>query len=177
MHSDASKEKDPLPRASDATPDGRGLFALMTVGSAVLLMLLGSQTEPGFDGGDWWNEPRNGPLVSLVILFVCSLLAAVFSAPFPRKDLLRETGISLGLSVAFLCAVWLIPQIGYGLSVLIFATVCGVIAGYRGRNLLLISLGMTALMLIIFRYVLGLWFPRAALYELAPWLEVIGAYL
>lgn len=177
MQSDQPDDKNVLSLASETKPGGRILFAALTVLSAGLLLINGAQTEPGFDGDGWWNAPRNAPLFSLGLLFVCSLFASITAAPGKVAGLLNETLVALVLSAAFLSAIWLIPQIGYGLSVLIFAAICGLIAGYRGRRLLGVSVGMAILMLAIFRYALGLWFPRAALFKLTPWLEVIGGYI
>ena len=171
------KDNDSPLAAAEVRPGGRVLFALLTVAAGGLLLMQGTQTQPGFEGGDWWNEPVNAPAFSLTLLFVCSLLAAIFASPTDQGALRKDATIAVILSAAFLGAIWCIPIIGYGLSVLVFATIGGLVAGYRGRVLLLVALGLTALMLLTFRYVLGLWFPRAELFKLTPWLEAIGAYI
>lgn len=177
MESIQLNESKDRPLDLETRPGGRVLFALLTVCSAVFLILIGNQTEPGFEGGDWWNEPLNAPSLALVLIFVTSLLATIFAAPNLPNGQIGDVGVAVILSVVFLAAIWMIPIVGYGLSVLLFSAVAGWIARFRGRKLVWISLGMTALMLITFRYALGLWFPRAELFKLTPWLETAGSYL
>jgi hypothetical protein len=176
--SDGSKSDDDiLSLVSAERPGGRLLFAVLAVLSGILLILIGSQTEPGFDGGGWWNEPRNAPALALGMLFVFSTLAAVFAVPVKQIGSFRAIAFSLGLAAAFLVAIWLIRIIGYGPSVLVFALFCGVLAGFRGRRLVFLAGGLSATMLVVFRYALGLWFPKAWLFGLTPMLEIIGRYL
>jgi len=172
-----SSSRDTTTPGADARPGGRGVFTLLALAAGALLLLLGQQTQPGFDGGGWWNEPRNGPMVSLSLLFLFSGLAAVFAGPRRHTPRDRETVLALALSAGFLGAVWLIGILGYGLSVLCFTAFAGVLAGFRGRRLALVSLGLTLAMVLIFREALGLWFPRAWLFRQADWLAVIGRYL
>jgi hypothetical protein len=162
---------------ADTRPGGRWLFAALALMAGGLLLGLGQQTQPGFGNGDWWNEPRNGPMVSLSLLFVFSALAAVFAAPRRHTLRDRDTALALALSAGFLVAVWLIGILGYGLSVLCFTAFAGMLAGFRGRRLAWLSLGLTLAMVLLFREALGLWFPRAWLYRQADWLSVIGQYL
>ncbi|WP_432697871.1 tripartite tricarboxylate transporter TctB family protein [Marinobacterium sp. YM272] len=170
-------KEEACPQASEGKPGGRLMFSLLALVSGLLLLAIGSQTEPGMAGGGWWNEPRNAPLLSLSILFVFSLLSAISAAPSAQRNGGRETFISILMTSAFLGAVWLIPFIGYGLSVLLFCLIAAISAGFKGRQLALVVIGLTLFMLIMFRYILGLWFPAAQLFDLIPGLGFLGGYL
>ena len=165
------------PPDADARPGGRWLFGGLAVAAGVLLGLLGQQTSPGIGGSDWWNEPRNGPMIALSVLFVFSTLATLFANPARGEARRRETVLALALSTGFLAAVWLIGILGCMLSVLAFTAFAGLLAGFRGWRLTLISLGLTLAMVLIFREALSLWFPRAWLFRQADWLSLIGRYL
>lgn len=177
MATNAPKSDASPDPGADTRPGGRGMFALLALASGGLLLMLGRETHPGVGGHDWWNEPRNGPMVALSLLFVFSALAAVFAAPGRHDPRDRETIFALALSAGFLGAVWLIGILGYALSVLCFTAFAGLLAGFRGRRLALVSLGLTVAMVLIFREMLGLWFPRAWLFQQADWLSTIGRHL
>lgn len=162
---------------TEPRPAGRWLFAGLALVAGVLLLMIGRQTQPGFGNTGWWNEPRNGPLVALSLLFVFSTLAAIFAGPARYDRMDRESVLALVLSAGFLGAVWLIGILGYGLSVLCFTVFAAFLAGFRGRRLAWVSLGLTLAMVLLFREALGLWFPRAWLFQQAPWLTAIGRYL
>ncbi len=177
MAKENTEEQDVLSLVAGGRPGGRMLFAALAIGSAVLLILVGSQTEPGAEDGGWWNEPRNGPIFALSLMFVFSVLAAIFAASAEKPAAKRLTVIALLLSAGFLASIWLMGLIGYGLSVLAFCAFCAAIAGFRGRRLAAVAGGLALTMLVLFRFVLGLWFPKAALFKLTPWLETLGSFL
>ncbi len=175
MSAQSNSDDEVLSLIASGKPRGRLLFTTFAVIGAVLLLLARSQTETGDLG--WWNEPINAPFVSLAILFVFSTLAAIYAEPEMDGSSFRRMGMSVVLAAGFFIAVLLIKQVGYGLSVLALCLYCGTIAGFRGWLLIKIAFGLTILSVLVFRYFLGLWFPRPALFELSPMLEVIGGYI
>lgn len=177
MKLEKAEEKEVLSPVSEGKPVGRALFILLSVISGVLLSLIGSQTEPGFDGGGWWNEPRNAPLLSLSILFVFSAISVFKTGSVESQEGDRGTLVCGVMTAAFLAAVWAIPVIGYGFSVLGFCLFAGLVAGFKGRQLVFVAFGLSIFMLVMFRYVLGLWFPKAQLFDLLPGLGFLGNYL
>ncbi|MEZ5801550.1 MAG: hypothetical protein R3D29_15180 [Nitratireductor sp.] len=176
-HGSPDSDDDILSLVAGGAPRGRLLFAVITVVSGILLLLIRQQTEVGSQSGGWWNEPLNGPAFALSLIFVSSAIAAVVTPKTVRPGNHRGEAISLLLATAFLAAIWLIHIIGYGLAVLLFVAVCGVVAGFRGKRLVYTAFGMTLLMLLVFRIGLGLWFPTAMIFKAAPLLEPLGQYL
>lgn len=177
MGKQEERDSDTLSLVSGGRPSGRSLFILLAVAAALLLLALEGQTEPGSIPGAWWNEPGNAPAFSLSLTLIFSVLAAITAIAPARRSGFRGEIFLIVLSAAFLAAVWSISTIGYGLAVLLFSGFCAVLAGYGGKRLVLVSLGISLGMVLLFRVILGLWFPTAELYKAIPWLTPLGRFL
>lgn len=178
------------PQASDdngnglaASDEGRAAQWPILVGLAALslglLLAIGSQTEPGPVGGGWWNAPALAPAIALLISFAAAALGALTSRDgcWIQRGAGRVWRRAFALSVTFILSLWSISYVGYGLATLLLATGTGFIAGYRNMRLAVISLGISLTMILIFRVILGVWFPQAELFKVFPVLQPLAGIL
>lgn len=156
--------------------EARIVAYVLAVIAAALLATIQLHTEPGFENGGWWNEPALGPAFSLTLLAIFSFLAARNYEPHVDENLHFHI-MPLLIAAGFLLAVWLIPWIGYALATFLLCLLAATIAGFRGRMFWLSCVGVSAAMVVLFRIMLGIWFPAAKLFKLHPVLEMMGRYL
>ncbi|MXX88843.1 MAG: hypothetical protein F4213_22410 [Boseongicola sp. SB0677_bin_26] len=168
--------KDDEPPFGEQPTGGRFLVGAMFVAAVVLLAMVGRQTTPGSMGqtvmsGGWWAEPALAPTVALIMTIIASAIA-FFVARRESVDVgktVRVYGQILLISGCMIGAVMLMKVLGFALSILVFASVVATTAGFRGTRLVLIALGTTVAMVLIFRIGFSIWFPRPALFK---WLDL-----
>ena len=151
---------------------GRYLLGGICVAAIALLTMIRWQTTPGSMGqtsmsGGWWAEPVLAPAVVLVLTIAASGLG-FWVTRRDRADLGETFGVYARVLVVAGCmigAVMLTKVLGFALSILVFAGVVAMIAGFRGLRLALIALGTTLAMVLIFRVGFSIWFPRPMLFK------------
>jgi hypothetical protein len=179
--SDADKQSD-TPFSEEPT-GGRILLAVLFVVALGMLAIIRWQTVRGETGqtamaGGWWAEPALAPAIALV-LTILSAAAAFFAAKREAVNI-SEAAKTYGqialIAGTMIGAVLLMKILGFALSILIFATVAAIIGGFRGWRLVAISVLATAAMVLVFRVVFKIWFPRPELFKLIDlpiWLQGI----
>ncbi len=173
MSDDREDDKPPF---SEQPIGGRFLAGAMFVAAVALLAMVKWQTTPGSMGqtvmsGGWWAEPALAPTVALTMTIVASAIAFLVAR---REQIrvgrtVRVYGQVLLISGCMIGAVMLMRVLGFTLSILAFAGVVATTAGFRGTRLVLIALGTTVAMALIFRVGFAIWFPRPALFK---WIDL-----
>ena len=180
MSDETKKDESPF---SEEPTGGRTLLAGVFVAAVVLLAMIRWQTVPGETGqtlmdGGWWAEPALAPAVALV-LTILSAGAAFFAARREVVDLgeTARTYAQIALIAGCMIATVLLMKIlGFALSILLFATVNGIVGGFRGWRLAVLAVSATAAMVVVFRVGFKIWFPRPELFKLIDlpfWLQGI----
>ncbi len=152
--------------AASVSP-GWPIFLGIALVAAVLLGLLPGMTSNNPNPHQWWNAPALAPGIALGLMLGASLLGLIRHARDWRRVRpdLRVWSRALLLSLAFIATILAIPYLGYGLSLLLFSLMISRLAGLRGLELVGFALGVSLLLVLLFRIVLGVWFPTAELFE------------
>lgn len=123
----------------------------------------------------FYKGPLIFPIIALGIMVLASLpslwrfLRPTTKAPWTldRASIPYKTGLILLLLIAFLVAI---PWLGLELSSLLFLGVSLNVLGHRSpRRGILLPLLMTALLWLVFKHLLGVFFPVPRLWEL--WMD------
>jgi hypothetical protein len=158
---------------------GRRLTGALALAAAVLLMSLPWQaavpkgTDPLAQG--WWSHPAVFPGVTLTLILIFASLL--------HLKLRRQAGEGAGQSLAvqfefgayFICFIFLMGLVGFGLSMLIFSTLGLWRSGFALWRSALYAAILTAILVVLFRLVLTIWFPPSLLSSLMP--ATIGNFL
>ena len=145
--------------------------ALFFIGSALLLSQLGGQTV-WVDNTQLFAQPAFWPSVSLIGM---AGFGALHLRHLPRHRLTRpdrhEAAVwasALEFAVWFLVYVLAVPRIGYLPTTLLFAALLTWRMGYRSRAMLWTSLGFGLAVVVLFKGLLSVRIPGAALYDYLP---------
>ncbi len=168
-------EKDLSPFSEEPT-GGRWLLAGVSLAAIVLLALLPWQTVPGSVGqtamsGGWWAEPALAPGITLGLTVIAAAAAFLVAGREPLQfgKTARVYGQVLLIAACMVGSVLLMRVLGFALSILLFSTLVTAIGGFRGIRLLLIPLGTTVAMVLMFRVGFSIWFPRPMLFK---WIDL-----
>lgn len=166
------------PTAAEAQT-GRWVTGALALAAALLLLVLPWEasvpkgTDPLAQG--WWSHPGVFPAVTLalVLIFAGSLHVKL------RKQSRQAGGQSLRLQFEFgayfIGFIFLMDLIGFGLSVLVFSTIGLWRSGFSLRQSIVYAVTLTAILVVLFRLVLTVWFPPSALSNTLP--AAIGNFL
>ena len=143
------------------------------ISAIALLAMIKWQTVPGSMGqtamsGGWWAEPALAPFVVLSITSIASFFGFL-SAKKERLNWLKVCktyGKIVLISGFMIGTVMLMKIIGFALSILVFSSVTGYIAGYRKIKLTIIALGTATALVLIFRVRFSIWFPRPLIFNI-----------
>jgi len=175
-------------RAAPAGPslDGDGgsgatvVSALFLAFALVMLALLTAETKPAPSSKGWWTEPALVPGYALAVMALGAVgvlgqrllrrrrRAAPREVPAISFPQLREALTLIEYTVYFAGYVWAVDKIGYALSTLLFAQIACWRSGLRGWRTTVFVLALSVVLVVLFRVILGVWFPTADLYELLP---------
>ncbi len=149
--------------------------ALMALG---LLICAPFVSKPVPDGRAWFLAPVNWPALALATM---ALTAAILAMPFMRglatggrdfwtkvRGAYEGLGSDLIYGVLFCGYLALLGVLGFTISTWIFAQVCVTWSGLRGWRWWLATLVFVAVMVLLLRVGLGLWFPHAWLFDVLP---------
>ncbi len=160
---------------------GKYLLGGMAAAAAILLALHGSQTVPGSEVSGrlevgWWAEPGLSSAVFLVLTVLTSVAAFIVAKreSIDWAQTAGEYGRVALVSACMIATVFLLKIIGFALSILVFAGVVALIAGFRGTRLIAIAVAACVAMVLIFRIGFAVWFPRPELFKLMDlpfWLQ------
>lgn len=139
--------------------------------SALLAALLWDQTV-WKDGKDLFSQARFWPAVGVfgMVAFTAAHLWHLPRRRFAHTDRVEAQNWLRVLEFVgwFLAYVWLVPLIGYLPVTLAFSAALTWRMGYRTRRMLWISLAFGLAVVILFKGVLQVKIPGAALYEVLP---------
>ncbi|PTX50046.1 hypothetical protein IQ03_01593 [Gemmobacter caeni] len=171
----------PLPDDPEHTefvhPEAQSLIALVFVILAGILLLLvpvATRAAPMHKG--WWVEPATWPIFALSITvaaggfealrWVRAGRAARFGADFRQKSLwaFGALGPALKYSAAFIVYLFAVGWGGFALPSFIFMQVVIWMAGLRSTAWKLKAALFVVLVVLVFRVLMGVWFPMAPLY-------------
>ncbi len=146
---------------------GTFTFALLLgLAAGLFLVLLPDQTVTLAKGG-FWVQPWFWPAVGLSIILAGSVLALLVQ---PKKLALPPLAdlLVLEFPLWFLAYVWCVPKIGYLPATLGLFVLGSIRLGYRSRLMLGIAVGLSVLVVFVFKTALGVNIPGGALYEYLP---------
>lgn len=156
------------------------VMLLTSVLSVFLLLVAPWVAKPLPEGRMWFLAPVNWPALSLIAMAITS---GSLSLPFVRGWLgtsnrsrlwsnahwaFSGIGVDLIYGVLFCCYLVFLGYAGFTLSTLIFAFVCVWLSGLRGWRWWLTTVLFVAVLVVILRVGLGLWFPQPLLYDFLP---------
>lgn len=139
--------------------------------SLFLLSQLGTQA-PWKSGGKTFTQPAFWPSLSVALMVFFSALHLLSSALSPRilgrwrevLDWIR----SIEYAGWFMAYVFVVPQLGYLLTTIIFAILLAVRAGYRQVRVLAGMALMGIVIVVMFKSFLQVKIPGGAIYEMLP---------
>jgi hypothetical protein len=151
---------------------GQALFAIaFLLLSVLLLSQIGDQTK-WVRKTKFFAQPRFWPAVGLggMVLFGALHLLRLPQWRIERADW-REGGVwlqSVEFVLWFMAYVWLVPLAGYLPVTLVFVPALLWRMGYRDRRLLWSGAGIGLITVVLFKSLLDVKIPGAALYEYLP---------
>lgn len=148
--------------------------ALSLVVTFYLLSQLGNQTD-WVSGLPLSRQPALSSIVSLcgMALFgLCWLFLhwrrnRGWWRVFPFAEL-RAWLASIEYVAWFMCYVWLVPITGYLLTTIAFCLLLALRCGYRSRRAMLSAAGTALCIVVLFKSLLAVKIPAAAIYEWLP---------
>jgi hypothetical protein len=169
------------PATAGELTTGRWLTGALSLISLLFLCLLPWQA-PHPKSADkleqgWWAEPAFASGVTLLIVFASALALFIKlsrSAPASQAGA-PSLAIQIEYSLYFIGFLFLMQLVGFGFSVLIFATLGIWRSGFKPSHALLYAIGLTAVLVVLFRLVLTVWFPPSFLSEHLP--PAIGSFI
>lgn len=151
---------------------GQGVFVLSALAlSLLLLSQIRSQTT-WVAGAELTAQPRFWPAVALILmvagfgLHVWRMQRRRFTAA-DRAEL-RRWAEPLEYVLWFMAYVWTVPIVGFLPMSILFATALTWRVGYRDRRMLGLGALFAVAVVVIFKGLLGVRIPGAALYDLLP---------
>ncbi|MDQ2091751.1 tripartite tricarboxylate transporter TctB family protein [Marimonas arenosa] len=151
---------------------GQFLFAVFFFAVAALLAALLWDQTVWKQGKDLFSQARFWPAVGVfgMVGFTALHIWHLPRRRFSKPDWVEaRTWLSVFEFAAwFLVYVWLVPVIGYLPVTMVFAAMLTWRMGYRSRKMLWISVIFAVLVVLVFKSLLQVKIPGAALYEFAP---------
>lgn len=175
-----------------AHPEAHGLVAACFLLVALLLIaLIPWATRPARIDKGWWMEPAAWPLLALGVVAIASgfevarLVGAYRDAAdrpaFVDRALWAFGGLRPSFEYALYFCIYLVAvgYLGLALASLIFLEFVIWRAGLRSWRWALAAFLFVVGLVLAFRVGIGLWFPLAPIYELAPswFVNTIAIYL
>ncbi|OIQ31213.1 MAG: hypothetical protein BM562_09125 [Alphaproteobacteria bacterium MedPE-SWcel] len=151
---------------------GQLLFVLTFLTLSVLLMSVIGQQTAWVQKTAVFAQPRFWPAVAVAGMVVLSALH-LWRLPFRRigRADLREVlkwAQALEYALWFMAYVLLVPLIGYLPVTLVFVPALARRMGYRSRRMRMIAVIFAGATVVLFKAVLAVRIPGAALYEFLP---------
>lgn len=174
---EAAPHDAPITAAEAKT--GRRLTGALALAAAVLLVSLPWQaavpkgTDPLAQG--WWSHPAVFPGLTLVLILAFASLLHFKLRRQAGADAAESLAVQLEFGVYFIGFIFLMGLVGFGLSVLIFSTLGLWRSGFPAKRSALYAVILTAILVVLFRLVLTIWFPPSLLSNLLP--AAIGNFL
>ena len=139
--------------------------------SLFLLSQLGTQA-PWKSGGKTFTQPAFWPSISILLMVFFAALHLLSSALSPRIagrwaevwDWVR----SVEYAGWFMAYVFVVPQLGYLGTTVIFAVLLAVRAGYRDPKVMLGMVATGCTIVVLFKSLLQVKIPGGAVYEFLP---------
>lgn len=136
-----------------------------------LLSQLGTQA-PWKSGGKTFTQPAFWPTISIALMVFFAALHLLSSALSPRIagrwrevwDWLR----SIEYAGWFMTYVFIVPQLGYLVTTMLFAVLLSIRAGYRDPNVLMGMAATGSTIVVLFKTFLQVKIPGGAIYEMLP---------
>ena len=151
---------------------GALLFAALFVLLALFLVTQIPAQVIWVKNGKVLGQPALWPGVGVVgmLLFGVAHLATRLRAP--RIEVELAEGLtwlrSIEFAIWFMVYVWAVPQIGYLLASLVFATLLALRAGYRDARTLWLAAGFALSVVVVFKALLSVRIPGGAIYDWLP---------
>lgn len=158
---------------------GRRLTAALALAAAVLLIAVPWQakvpegTDPLEQG--WWSHPAVFPALTLSLIVICASLQYFKMRRQSEQAVGESLKVQYEFGAYFIGFNFLMGLVGFGLSTLIFSTVGLWRSGFSFGRSSLYAVILTAILVVLFRLVLTIWFPPSLLSSLMP--PVIGNFL
>jgi hypothetical protein len=166
---------------SVAPNEAKGLMAILTLGLAILLLVL-APFVTRFQQADkaWFLAPIIGPVFALLVM---AIPAAILSwnwwrnyrhAASPANYMVQSCWAfgdftsAIEYGIYFCGYLWVIHHVGFAISTLVFGQACLYRSGLRSREWIVKNLIFTVVIVFVLRVLLGLWFPMAPLFKLLP---------
>jgi hypothetical protein len=178
---------------SEAVPkQAEGLVAVLCLGLAALLMAMApfvTRLQPA--DKPWFLAPVIGPLVALMVMALpAGILAVRWWKNYRRSAspsvYMQQSRWAFGdffsaleYGLYFCAYLWAIHYVGFAISTFLFGQLCLYRSGLRSVDWFYKNLLFTAVVVLVLRVFLGLWFPMAPLFKLLPSTigNVLGTYL
>ncbi|MDG1472464.1 MAG: tripartite tricarboxylate transporter TctB family protein [Ascidiaceihabitans sp.] len=148
------------------------VFAWMFFALAVFLFTqLGTQS-PWKWGGKVFSQPAFWPTSSVILMVFFGGLHLLSSALSPRLvgrwEEVWQWVKSLEYAGWFMAYVFVVPQLGYLLSTIVFGLLLAARAGYRSVRMYLSIVALSITIVVVFKGFLQVRIPGGAIYEYLP---------
>ncbi|MBV7328963.1 tripartite tricarboxylate transporter TctB family protein [Chloroflexi bacterium TSY] len=166
--------------APSARPGIGIIYGVLLFCGVGFLLLLPVATKAGPKNQGWWTQPAFMPGLSLLVVTISAGYLVIHHIRSKRRTLNRPHQSSrlsaellqwlkpLEFFVYYIGYIWLLGQIGYFLSSLIFIVMLCIRVGLRSTKWMLTALLFAIALIALFRWGLGVWVPPAELYQLFP---------
>ncbi|WP_428035680.1 hypothetical protein [Amphritea sp.] len=170
--------------------DNIPFYVLVILTSIILLCFIPSQASIIDTSKGWFLQPMIGPLVGLSVMTLFSSvmligkLKALFSVDLKSwleylYDAVSYNRVAVITSVLFYVYIHLLNVTGFFLTTLVFVSLLLALSRLLNRNWFVATFLVTAAIVFIFRYVIGLWMDDVWLYQFLPadWSDFANSYL
>ena len=151
---------------------GQLIFALLFLSLSILLLSqLGDQTK-WIKKAKFAAQPRLWPMIALTGMV---FFTGLHLWRLPRREVLQvdlqEAKRWLHVieyCVWFIAYVWVVPNLGYLISTVIFLPALAYRAGYRNQKMIIYAAGIGFCIVVIFKSFLEVKIPGGVIYEFLP---------
>ncbi len=163
------------PATRPASAKAQWLYAFISFGVSIFLLLSIPFQTTYFEGVEWFNQPRTWPSFAIFGMLVFGLLQLLYLRKYhdepnfvPFEQELRMFGRGLEMAVWFAVYIFAVGYFGYMPSTIVFSLFMTWRMGYR-RSVYYIAAVLTAIMVVvIFKDLLRVNIPGGYLYNYFP---------
>ncbi len=158
---------------------GRRLTGALALAAAGLLLALPWQAKvpegTALLEQGWWSHPAVFPALTLLLIVIFASAQHLKMRKLSGQAGGESLRVQYEFGAYFIGFIFLMGLVGFGLSVLIFSTIGLWRSGFSFGRSSFYAVILTAILVVLFRLVLTIWFPPSLLSNLMP--AAIGNFL
>lgn len=177
-----------LPEDSHSESPGPAVYWMILTAGLLLLVMMPEEAAWVDTKRGWYTQPMVGSALGLIIMSVFALQRVLsrYRQWHPNRQMLEETvsaissyRVALLSGLLFFIYIHSLELFGFVPSTLLFVSTLLWLSRLLDRFWFIATVGVTTVLVLIFRAGLGLWLPEVWLYEQLPahWADFANQYL